>query len=95
LSIGSTLFPPPRLLTEMLLSVLLPTVSVPTWVGSKRISGGSRRVNFGSQSVARAVVNCSATSRVLAREGAGGRGGEVVVEEEAVLAIDRLGRECC
>lgn len=57
LSIGSILFPPPRLLTDMLLSVLSPVDSVPTCVGCKRMSGGSRRVNFGSQRVARAVVS--------------------------------------
>ena len=53
---------PPRLLTEMLLSVRSFTLSVPTCVGCRRISGGSRVVNLGSQSVARAVV------RVVAME---------------------------
>lgn len=46
---------------EMLLSVRPPTESVPTWVGCRRISGGSRVVYFGSQRVARAVVSWFAT----------------------------------
>jgi len=78
----------------MLLSVRLLTLSVPTCVGISRTSSGSRRVNLGSQSVARAVVSCSATSRVLARDAAAaeGREGALVEVEEAVLAVVRLAR---
>ena len=61
MSIVSIFRPPPKLLTEMLLSVRSPTLRVPTWVGCRRISGGSLLVNFGSQSVARAVVSWLAT----------------------------------
>lgn len=63
LSIGSILCPPPRLRTEMLLSLRSPTERVPTWVGCRRMSGGSLRVNLGSQRVARAVVSWLATVR--------------------------------
>ena len=45
----------------MLLSVRPPTDRVPTCVGCKRMSGGSRVVNFGSHKVARAVVSWLAT----------------------------------
>ena len=58
---GPIFRPPPRLRTEMLLSVRSPTLSVPTWVGSRWISGGSLRVYLGSQRVARAVVSWLAT----------------------------------
>lgn len=60
---GSILLPPPRLRTEMLLSVRSATLRVPTWVGSRRMCGASRRVYLGSQRVARAVVMELATVR--------------------------------
>jgi hypothetical protein len=69
---ASTFCPPPRLRTLMLLSVRLPTERVPTWVGCRRMSGGSRRVYLGSKRIARAVARCSAISSceeaVLVRE---------------------------
>lgn len=44
LSIVAILRPPPRLRTEMLLSVRSATLRVPTCVGCRWMSGGSRRV---------------------------------------------------
>lgn len=79
---GSILCPPPRLRTEMLLSVRSPTESVPQCVGCNRISGGSFRVNLGSQRVARAVVSWLATVR-----------GDDALLEDAVASRDGRGRE--
>ena len=78
----------------MLLSVLSPTLRVPTAVGRRRISGAIREVNSGSQRVALAVVNWLAIVRgddgdllvgvgVVERK-AGGRLAEV---EEAVVSV--------
>lgn len=85
----STFCPPPKLLTEMLLSVLLPVVRVPTWVGCRVPGGGGARwVYFGSQSVALAVVSWLATVRgddgLLVSRDAGGREWEEL--EEARIA---------
>ena len=79
---GSILCPPPRLRTEILLSVRFPTESVPTCVGCNRMSGGSLRVNLGSQRVARAVVSWLATVR-----------GEDALLEDAVASREGWGRE--
>lgn len=66
----------------MLLSVRSPTERVPTWVGCRRMSGGSLRVNLGSQRVARAVVSWLATVS-----------GEDALLEDAVASRDGMGRE--
>lgn len=60
MSIGSILELPPRDRTEMLLSVRLSTLSVPTWVGCSRVSGASLDVYVESQSIALAVVSWEA-----------------------------------
>jgi hypothetical protein len=53
----STRLPPPRLVTEMLLSVRASMVRVPTCVGRMTIAGGSLEVNLGSQRMACGVVS--------------------------------------
>lgn len=79
----------------MLLSVLSPTLSVPTAVGRRRMSGAAREVNRESQSVSLAVVSWLVMVKgdeedvfvvdVVVRR-AGGRSVEV---EEAVVSVVR------
>lgn len=87
--------PPPKLRTEILLSVRPPTESVPTWVGCSRMSGGSRVVYCGFQSTALAVVRLFTT--VSGDDGRAEREARLeeefaVVKMESVFHLRRRGK---
>lgn len=67
-SMTGTVWPPPRFLTLIDESVLLPTAKVLTWVG-RSLAGGGRLVNLGFQRMALAVVSWLATASELDKGG--------------------------